>query len=139
MNKLARILAEEGLIKTAASKEEIAAWAMESYPERGDASFMVRSPSMGGGSFASHFWEGLRSYFIARPFIRAIQEALSEAKGEVSVSVESQQEGQDLYQKHAEDFLRAMYRAHNNGRAPFGDKWQAVDQWVLSKRPDLRP
>ena len=138
MNRTAlrRLLAEEGLTKQAASKEEIAAWAMDSY--KGDADFMVRSPSIGSGSFASHFWEGLRSHFIAQRFIRHIQESISEAKGEAAVSIESQDEGTDLYKRHAEKFLRDMYRAHGNGRQPFGDNWRAIDAWVLSKRPDLR-
>lgn len=116
-------------IVKAAKEEDIAAWVVNSYPEMGDAAFMVRSPGPSSG-FAREFWEGLRSYFAARPFIRTIQSILAEAKGEVSVSIETQNQAWEIWKKDAKKFLIDMYKAHGNGRKKFGDNWQAVENWL---------
>ena len=123
----------------------IAAWALSSYPERGDAAFMVHAPPVGGG-IAGEFWEGLRAHFTARPFVNAIQQVIADSKGEYAISIESQEEGQKLYNDHAEDFLREMYRTHNHGAIPFGGAYDemsagAVEAWVhkVTSTPSVAP
>lgn len=111
-----------------AKKEEIALWAIKSY--KGDAGFMVDSPTIGNSSIAGAFWEGLRAHFIRQPFVRAIQSEISDLKDDVVVSIKSQKQGQDLYNKHAEQFLRDMYKAHRNGKQRFGENYKALTAWV---------
>jgi len=108
--------------------EDIAIWAQSSY--QGDAAFMVNAPYLGGGSIASSFWEGLRAHFISQPFIRAIQGNIAELRDEICVSIISQNEGTKLYKKYAEKFLTDMFKAHKNGKQPFGDNYQAITRWV---------
>ena len=106
--------------------EQVALWAISSY--RGDATWLVHSSPVGG--LAGEVWEGLRAHFVASPFIRAIQCAIAELRGEVAVSIQSQELGRLLYQEKAAEFLRAMYVAHNNGLIPFGDDPAAIEAWV---------
>lgn len=110
---------------------QIAAWAINSYPERGDAAFMVHSTGVAGGSLAYEFWEGLRSYFVARPFIRAIQGELAEDRNEVAVSIRSQEDGFAIWREHARAFLEAMYAAHDEGAIPFGEVAGVVRAWLV--------
>ena len=110
---------------------KIALWAINSYPERGDAAFMVHSTGVAGGSLAYEFWEGLRSYFVAQPFVRAIQRELAEDRDEVAVSIQSQEDGYAVWRAHARTFLEAMYAAHSDGAVPFGEVEGVVRAWLI--------
>lgn len=111
---------------------EIAAWAQNSYPEKGDAAFLVHGTTTPGG-LAGDIFGGLKAHFVARPFIMDIQRVLADMRDEVAVSIKSQEDARKLYNKHAEDFLRAMYKAHGNGKKPYGSNYDAVEKWVKSK------
>lgn len=111
---------------------EIAAWAQNSYPEKGDAAFLVHGTTTPGG-LAGDIFGGLKAHFVARPFIMDIQRVLADMRDEAAVSIKSQEDARKLYNKHAEDFLRAMYKAHGNGKKPYGDNYEAVEKWVKSK------
>ncbi len=115
-------------------REAVAAWAVASYPHEGDAAFLVHGEGVvPPASIAGHFWQGLKSHFIARPFVRVIQRELAEAKGEVATSVESQEQAGAIWAEHAESFLHDMHAAHDGGGTPFGEKDGAVRGWLKGK------
>lgn len=116
----------------------VATWAWESYPHRGDAAFFVHRTA-GTSGLAGAVLEGLRARFIASPFVRAIQGALSDMHGDSAVSIADQEAGVNLYNEHTAEFLRAMYREHDNGRILFG-KGDAgiVEAWVSAQTAKMK-
>lgn len=123
--------------KAAASDMDVAQWVVDSYPESGDANFVVRGMPSVGNSVAGDFLEGLRSYFAARPFVREIMQALQniEDPHASAITIDNQQKAQDLFQEDPREFFHAMYRLHQNGKVLFGDpkSYEAVEAWVLQK------
>lgn len=118
-----------------ATKQQIAAWAIRSYPEKGDAAFIVHGGRVTGG-MAREFMESLRSYFVARPFVREIGSALREAKGQAATSIADQELAAQIWKEHAESFLKDMYAAHDDGRVLFGETYDTADHveaWVKRK------
>lgn len=110
-------------------REKIAMWAVASYPEKGDAAFLVHGTQPTSG-FASEFYSGLRGYFVSRPFIHDIQRAIADLRDEVAVSIASQELARKLWQEHAEVFLVEMFAAHSDGQELFGEHPEAVAAWA---------
>ena len=118
-----------------ATKQQIAAWALRSYPDAGDAAFIVHGGRVTGG-MAREFMESLRSYFVARPYVRALGSALREAKGQAATSSADQELAAQIWKEHAESFLKDMYAAHDDGRVLFGQTYDTpghVEAWVKRK------
>lgn len=113
------------------TEERIAAWATMSY--QGDGRFVVDT-SIAGGSLASAIFDGLRAYFVAKPFISDIGHAVSVMRGHDGIQrIEDQETARELYGKHAEDFLRTMFKHHDNGAVPYryaDGHHAAVATWV---------
>lgn len=130
MTKGGKYKSKKTFVTCVAKDEEIAAWAIRSY--RGDASWMVSSPFLGGG-LAGDLWQGLRAHFVSRPFVHAICLQIAEIRDEVAVSIASQELGAKLYKENAEEFLRAMYVAHRSGQLLFGENDTAIREWVNSR------
>lgn len=117
-------------------RDAIARWVVSSY--QGDAAFVVSSVPVGG--LAGRFWEGLRSYFLAAPFIRRIASALAGIDGSDGIiSWEHQEEAAEVWRAHAHAFLTDMYAAHDRGAVHFSwDSTPLVTDWlrtVLGRQP----
>lgn len=122
--------------KVAFSDADVAQWVIDSYPDRGDARFVVKGMPFVGESVAAAFLESLRSYFASRPFVSDIMQVLQNIDDPGSaITVENQEKAYELFKKDPREFFHEMYHLHGNGKQKFGGNhsYKAIEAWVLRK------
>ena len=142
-SKVARLLyaaveAQPGL-RLPPTQENIAAWAQSSYPEKGDAAFIVHGfANLSGGSIAADFYGGLHGYFIRQRFVRDIGGALADREDTGAITIEQQEEARRIWGQDATKFLKDMYIAHDYGQIPYGQahrRRNVVKDWINKHYP----
>ena len=132
----AAVEAQPGLLLPA-SRENIAAWAQSSYPEKGDGGFLVRGSGVTSGSLAADFYGSLQGMFVKRMFVGDIQRVLANREDTGSVTIEQQEEARRIWAQDAAKFLRDMYVDHDYGQIPYGAhrRRNVVKAWMDKHYP----
>ena len=140
-SRVARLLyaaveAQPGLLLPP-TRENIAAWVQSSYPERGDAAFLMRSSASSSGSLAADFYGSLQSMFVKRMFVSDIQRVLANREDTGSVTIEQQEEARRIWAQDAAKFLKDMYVDHHYGQIPYGAhrRRNVVKAWIDKHYP----
>ena len=130
----AAVEAQPGL-RLPPTRENIAAWAQSSYPEKGDGGFLVRGSAPSPGSLAADFYGALQGIFVKRMFVSDIQRVLADRADTGAITIEQQEEARRIWSQDAAKYLKDMYVAHDYGQIPYGERYGAVKAWMNKHYP----